>query len=111
MTLRAAGKRIHKIRFERPDYETGGQGNQKISAWLPHAQAYADILFGTGAERRQGAAQQETQTATFIVNQTATMRGIRATDRIVYNDVNWNIHSIALRGRDQIEFTATVRRN
>lgn len=78
----------------------------------PAAQSWAKVLFGTGQERRDGAAAGAVQTATFRVTaMDAAVRGITTRDIIRFDGADWGISSIAPVGPQgaELEFAATRR--
>ena len=97
------------ITFERATITRDNMG-QESEAWSTTiTTAYASVLYGTGNERREAAAQGASNTATFRTLYNPTLAGVTEKDRIVYNG-NWNITSIAIIGRAEIEFTAVIRK-
>lgn len=105
--MRAAGKRIHRIVFERAAKGQDANG-EEIDTWVEHARALAAVFFGRGDERRQAARETGTQSATFGVPSTALTRSVGYADRIAYQDGAWDITGIApdTPKRGEIEFTA-----
>lgn len=69
--------------------------------------AWAEVKYGSGWERRQQAQEEGGQAATFIALANALTRGVKITDRIGHDGVEWDITGIAPMGRGEIEFTAT----
>ncbi|MGX7896890.1 phage head completion protein [Tsuneonella sp. HG222] len=102
-----AGKRDRKIAFERASV-TKDSHNEEVSTWSVWCAAWAAVRFGSSAERRQSAAEQASQAATFRVLTTAKTRAVTERDRIVMAGAAWDIEGPpALIGRTELEFTAT----
>lgn len=97
------------ITFQRATITRGTLG-QETEAWSTDlGTAYAWVRYGTGNERREAAAQGASNTATFRTLYNPTLAAVTEKDRIVYNG-SWNIVSIAMIGRSEIEFTAVIRK-
>lgn len=105
-----SGQRDALVRFERASVTTTSMGVEEEGPWSPIEQAWAKVLYGTGAERRQAASEAASATATFRVLSTSALRGVGERDRIVDRDGRaWDITGIAPIGVNaEIEFTATV---
>lgn len=104
-----AGQRDRIITFQRGAAVRGGLGTEPVTAWAPLGRAWAKVLFGTGAERRQAGAEGASQTATFRVLSDSISRGVVETDRILFDTRPWDITSISPIGvNEEIEFVATV---
>lgn len=81
----------------------------------PHCLAWANVRFGSSADRRASAEARiadgtvASQTATFRVRSTAKLRAVTQEFAIRYRDADWGIGSIAEVGgpAHEIEFTAT----
>jgi SPP1 family predicted phage head-tail adaptor len=102
-----AGNRTRRITIERSTANTDSYGGER-PAWSPLADAFAEVLFGTGAERREAAQTQAAMTATFIVPWTPTLAGVVPKDRINGVGAYWNITSAVPVGLNKdIHFTAT----
>jgi len=107
-----AGKRQFRILFQRATAATSSLGVETESPWTDIEPAMAAISWGTSAERREAAAENATQAATFRVLSTVALRGVTHRDRIFYDDTGWDITGIAPVGdlHREIEFTATRSR-
>mgnify|MGYP003129974492 CR=1 FL=1 len=105
-----AGRRDRKVTFYRSVTAENSYG-EPVATGSPTAlaQAFAMVAWGAGREIRQAAIEGNSQTATFIVLSTASLRGVTTKDYIEFEGANWDIAAIALRGRREIEFTATRR--
>ncbi|QQN73950.1 head-tail adaptor protein [Croceicoccus sp. YJ47] len=102
----SAGRRRDLIVFERATQVENTLGNVR-EQWAEYKQEYAAIFYGRGAERRQAAVEQGTQSATFQVRINARTRALTVRDRILFAGV-WDIEGIALDApkRGQMEVTA-----
>ena len=104
-----AGKRDRKIVFERATTAQDDYG-EEVSIWAKWCGAFAVVRFGNSAERRQAAAEQASQAATFRVLATAKTRAVTPLYRIQFDGAAWDIEGIAPIGREEIEFTAVRAR-
>lgn len=103
----AAGRRDRKITFLKPTATEDGLGVE-VESFADHEAAWALVLFGSGQERRDAAAQGAVQSATFRVLSTARIREAAERWRIRdAADVEWGIELVTPIGRREIEFTAT----
>jgi head-tail adaptor len=103
----SAGARTRRITFERAAITTDDHGGE-VQAWGALADAFAEVLFGSGQERREAAQESATQVATFIVPWTPTLATVVPKDRISALSAVWDITNVALVGlNDEIHFTAT----
>lgn len=91
MTLEA-GARTQLIIIERGTPTTDDYGGETL-AWASIAQAWAQVRFGTGAERRAAAQEGSDQAATFGVLYTPTIATITVKDRIQYLGSAWDIEA------------------
>lgn len=72
-----------------------------------YAQAWAEMLNGTGQERREAAQEQAAKTATFICGWTPTLDGLLTTDSLVYRGT-WDITDVSIVGHNsEVHLTAT----
>ncbi len=102
-----AGNRNRRITIERAVVVTDDYGGES-STWANHTEAWAEVLFGTGAERREAAQESGSAPATFIVLWTPTLAALKLTDRIQAFGTAWDIQSIAPVGlHKEIHITAT----
>lgn len=86
---------------------TQDEYGEEQPAWSDLGTEWAAVFYGRGDERRQAAAEQGTQAATFQLLANATTRALTLRDRIVLDGVNWDIVGIAPMERAHIEVTAT----
>ena len=104
--MEPAGKRDRRIRFQRAALVTGDDG-VKVESWTDLVQAWALVMWGKGAERREAGAQGAAITATFRVVSTSMLRTLTERDRIVDQAGRvWNITSVAEMGRAELDITA-----
>ena len=104
--MTTAGKRNRRILFERAGSATDDYGGE-VSTWAPHAEAWAEVLLGSGQERREAAQEAGSQAATFIVLWTPTLATVTIKDRIVGLGSTWDITNAAPMGLNrEIHFTA-----
>ncbi len=102
-----AGKRNRRITFERATATTNDYG-EDVRTWADYAAAWAEVLFGTGQERREAAQEAGSQAATFIVPWSPSLAAVAVTDRINALSATWDITSIAPVGLNkELHFTAT----
>ena len=103
-----AGKREHLFRFDRLGVATTNALNEPQRAWAELGREYGDVWWGNSAERREAGREQASQSAVFVTASTSVTRGVKVTDRILYDGKAWDITGIAPMHRDEIHFTATA---
>jgi head-tail adaptor len=102
-----AGKRTRLITFERGTVSADNYGGGDPT-WATYASAWAEVLFGSGQERREASQEAGSQAATFICLWTPPLASVGVTDRIQFNGSAWDITNVALIGLNkEIHFTAT----
>lgn len=101
-----AGERDRRIALQRDTPTRDTHGND-VSAWATLASAWAKVIYGGGMERRQAAADQASETATFCIRETSTNASVSTVDRISFDGGLWNITGIAKPERKELELTAT----
>ena len=106
--MRDAGERDKLITIQQSTTDTDDFG-EEIDTWVPIGREWAAVFYGTGQERRQAAAEQGMQAATFNVLANEMTRAIKLRDRIIFGEA-WDIVGISPIGRGAIDFTA-VRAN
>lgn len=110
MTL-PAGKRDQQITFNRAVVPLrSALGTNQAASWTNIGLRWANILYGTGAERREAGADRAVQAATFRTLADTLTKTVTARDRIEHNGLTYDIAGIALIGRAEIEFTGTASR-
>ena len=93
----SAGRRRDKIVFQRAGLTDDGYTERED--WdnpVTVATEWAAVFYGSGAERRQAAMEQGSQTATFEVPSNNATRSMSVKDRIVFNGASWDIERISL---------------
>ena len=103
-----AGARNRKVMFQR--YETvedpfGGETKE----WADYEPEWANVVYGSGSERREAAQEAGSLTATFYVLRNAKTQALTVKDRVSYDGATWDITS-AVPSRtynEEIEVTAT----
>lgn len=102
----AAGRRDTLVQFQRAVRATDEYGQAVPASWAVLCSEWVAVLWGRGAERREAAATQLVQSATFQALAHPVTLGVLPTDRIVMDGVAWNIGGIAPMAGGLIEFTA-----
>lgn len=102
----AAGRRDTLIELQR-FATTQDEYGEEIQSWAPLAQEKAAIYWGRGDERRQAAAEQGSQAATFAIVANEVTRTVTVRDRIMLEGTAWDIQSVTLLARKHVEITAT----
>lgn len=87
-----SGPRHFKITIERATTTDTAFGTP-APTWATHAQPFAEVIFGSGSERRDAAQESGSAPATFRVLHTSLTADVRVTDRIVFDGANWDIIS------------------
>lgn len=105
--MTTAGERDKRVQFQRRTSTENELGSEDEISWPLIEKAWAKVLYGAGAERRQAAMERSSQAATFIVLSTSKLRTVGEGDRIWFMNKGWDITSIAPVGRADIHFTAT----
>lgn len=100
-----AGKRDSLIAFQSASVTTDDYGAE-IPTWAETAQAWADVRYGRGDERRQAAMEGGAQPATFIVLANLDTLDVIIRDRISFDGSAWDILGIAKPDRATVEFSA-----
>lgn len=102
-----AGPRDQPVTFQRDTGTTKDAHGGKTASWTTYVQAFAQVVFGSGSERREAAQEASSQPATFRVPANPLTRALTVKDRIGgYLGSNWDIVSVSLLGRDGVEVTA-----
>lgn len=114
MAMTPAGQRNMRIAIERFTASEDDLGGGESGTWAALVTVWAKVLYGSGAERRAGAAEQAVQAATFRVLATTETRAVTVRDRIQFDGIAWDVTGIAPIGGPvpyEIEFTATASRD
>lgn len=87
-----AGSKDTLITLERATVTQDDYG-EEVPTWASLGQAWAEVNWGRGDERRQAAMEQGQQPATFTVYDNALTRGLQIKDRIIADEQAWDITS------------------
>ncbi|MBH9537523.1 head-tail adaptor protein [Novosphingopyxis sp. YJ-S2-01] len=103
-----AGPRDDLITFQRYK-QTENSFGEPEDADEPTAigEAYAEVIYGKGSERREAAKESAKVPATFRVRANTLTRSIRTGDQIAFDGAVWDIESNVPLDRDGREITAT----
>lgn len=104
-----AGQRDRLITIERDSGTSENSFGEVTASWATYATAWAQIVYGTGGERRDSAIEGADQPATFRILADTTNLAITTADRIAYDGYNWDIVNVSPLMRDGIELTAIRR--
>lgn len=107
--MTTAGRRIHRIAVQKATVATDSYGGE-TPTWELHTEAFAEVLHGTGAERRSAAQEQATMPATFIVPFTPKLAQVVEKDRLLGLNATWDIIGIVPIGQNK-EFHITAVRS
>ena len=81
--------------------------NEDIPAWGEIGKEWARITFGPASERRAAAQEQSNQTITFDLPANSLTQSLKATDRINWNGVSWDLVAPGIpKGQGELQFTA-----
>lgn len=103
--MTTAGRRNRLISIERAGAATDDGYTRQPGAYAELTKAWAEVLFGTGQERREAAQESAAQTATFIILANPTTRTLTPVDRINWQGI-WDITSAIPVGMAEIHLTA-----
>lgn len=103
-----AGKRDDLITIERNTGASENAFGEPVEAWTTHRIAFAEVIYGSGSERRETAAKGAEQTATFRVLADPETMAVTPADRIQFSGV-WDITNVSPLDRDGVEYTAIRR--
>jgi head-tail adaptor len=102
-----AGRRDTRIVFERLNAIEDDYGTSAAPDWTEIGRAWALVLYGTGAERRDAAQTAASMPATITVLANSLTRSLTTRDRLTINGAVWNIAGVApLAGRAEVAITA-----
>ena len=113
MATTPAGRRNKRITFQRAIVarSTLGGTSARPTDWedVPSSSRWAQISWGSGAERRAAAAEEAVQTATFRVLSDSLTRTITEEHRIVHGALTFDVTgAVPIGVNDEIEFTGTA---
>lgn len=101
-----AGKRNRLVTFQRGTSTPDDYGGE-TPTWATFTTALAEVLFGSGQERREAAQEANSQAATFICLWTPLLAEVRVNDRIQFDGSDWDITNRAPIGLNkELHFTA-----
>jgi len=103
----SAGQRTELVEFFRVVTAPDDSGEERGGVPGSLGKEFAAVIWGSGRELRVAAAEEASQAATFVCLSTARTRGITVGDTLTYQGKSWDIASIVLRKRTEIEFNAT----
>lgn len=108
--MRPAGQRDKLVKIQRATYAPD-ENNEDVPTWGDVGTEWARVIWGRGAERREAAQTQAQQAATFQLLDNSLTRSLAAKDRIVWNDIDWDIAAPGVpiaRGELEISAVAAV---
>lgn len=105
-----AGRYDRRVTFQRATTARSPLGGKTASAWTDLGSRQANVLFGTGAERRSAAVEQGTQAATFRLRLDSLTRTVTDQDRLTCEGLTYDITGLAPIGRTEIEITGVASR-
>lgn len=108
--IRPAGQRDQLVIVQRATTAKDAYG-EPIASWAEIGRAWAAVLYGRGAERRQAAIEQGEQPATFQVLSSTLTRGLKLTDRLIAVGTVWDIRGVTEPHRGTIEIVAVANRD
>lgn len=102
-----ASRRTSLVSLQRATTVTD-EYNEDIPTWAEIRKEWARVAYGAASERREAAQTQAQQTATFDLPDHSLTRGLKAKDRIVWNDIDWDIAAPGIpKSGGELQFTAT----
>lgn len=104
-----SGTRDRLITIERDTGTSEDTFGAITSGWTSYATAWAEVIYGTGTERRESASEGTDQPATFRVLAETETLAVTTADRISFDGSIWDIHNVSRLGRDGVEYTAMRR--
>ncbi len=96
-----------RISIERKTVTADGYGGE-VETWTELCAVAAEVLFGTGQERRTAAQESATQGATFRVRVSPLTASVTAADRIQFDGSTWDIAGNVPYLREGRDITATT---
>ncbi|TDW65354.1 head-tail joining protein [Novosphingobium sp. PhB55] len=105
----SAGPRDKLVTLQRRSSGQDEYGEDVPASYSDVSQEWARFFWGRGSERREAAQMQSQQAATIQVLDNGNTRSMRARDRIVLGELNFDIAAPGLPiTRGELEFTATA---
>lgn len=103
-----SGPRDDLITIERNTGTSENAFGEPQEGWVSFVDAWAQVIYGAGSERRESAVEGAEQTATFRILADTDTLSITAKDRVSFNGI-WDIHTAVPLDRDGVEITAVRR--
>jgi SPP1 family predicted phage head-tail adaptor len=102
-----ASRRDSLVTLQRATVVTDTYGGE-TPTWVDLRKEWARVTYGTASERREAVQTQAIQSATFDLPDNELTRGLKATDRILWNGVTWDIAAPGIRkSAGEFQFTTT----
>lgn len=98
-------RRNDRITIERGTPIRDAFGGKEERVWALLTPAWAEVTYGTGAERRIAAQESASVSATFRVHRTSETTSVGPADRIQFGAGTWDIKSAVPYGREDIDIT------
>lgn len=103
------GQRPHLVTVERAQV-TGDDYGGEVITWVELVTAYARVMHGSAAERREAAQELAVQAATFEFDWNPILAGVRPKDRLQAFGMAWDIAGVAIIGANRdVHITATAQ--
>ena len=104
----AAGARDTLIEVQSSSTNENAMGGRSSKVWTKLVDAWAEVRYGTGAERRVLAQEASDVVATFQIPTSTNARNITAQHRLIIKGESghWDITSAVPNGRNKIDITA-----
>lgn len=87
----SSGARKDRITIERMGDPIDDGYTTTPGAWAEWCKAYAQVFYGTGTEQRQAAQESASQAASFEVPANSKTRAVSVTDRIIFDNAEWDV--------------------
>jgi SPP1 family predicted phage head-tail adaptor len=101
-----AGRRRFLVSFSRLGGGQDESGQEVDNNWAETGKEWADVLYGSGQERREAAMEQGSQAAVFRVPDNDFTRSVKTKDRITHDGADWDITGIVpFETKGEREFT------
>lgn len=107
-----SGEMDRRIRIETRVKTRNALGEEVTTGWQLLAERWAKVGFGSGAERREAAVEENSLAAIFITRWSAALAAIGAdtSARIVHDGTVWDVKSVTEFGRRRrLSFAAVTR--
>lgn len=104
-----SGPRDDLITIERNSGSSENAFGEITESWATYTTAWAQVIYGSGSERRDAGLEGADQPATFRVLAGTETLAVTVADRIVFDGDNWDITNVSPLKRDGVEYTAIRR--